>query len=386
LRARFGNSRVRVVACILAALFAVLFVALIGRCVVLPRLAAEDVVRARLSEVARSAIGREIEFTTLEFELFPPSVIAIGAVVGNEAMPLARVERIKLTPALAPLLAGVLLIDSATLEGAEIHLVRTRSEIAFADAGFVATTRAVDANRTGRSDLAVRGLSLSGARITLEDRSVDPPIFWTLRDVDASAFTKALDSRVRFDLDAEFAAGGRLVGTGEVAADGELQLSFEFEAVTIATARPYFAADSDVGGLLTGSLRVKGSVDNPEFELTATLREANLQLGEIELHGTLGVAASIRDVLDAPSGLVELDATEAELGYAGFFNKAPGTPARVFGQVTTSAEGLLAIDAWNFAMQDLEGRAPAGIRDRFELAGRRPKSVSSSRESPPDPH
>ena len=65
-------------------------------------------------------------------------------------------------------------------------------------------------------------------------------------------------------------------------------------------------------------------VHTPAIELTATLRDANLQLGEIALRGTLGVAVGIRDVLDAPSGLAELDATEAELGYANFFTKAPG--------------------------------------------------------------
>jgi hypothetical protein len=371
---------VRVVVSICAALLALLFVALIGMCVVLPRVAGEDVVRVRLSEAARSAIGRGIEFTALEFELFPPSVIAIDAVVGEPSMPLARAERIKLTPALAPLLTGVLLIDSAIIEGAEIHLVRNRSGIAFADAGFVAT------DRVARSGLAVRGLSLLSAIITLEDRSVDPPVRWILRGVEASAFAESLDSPVRLDLAGECAPAGRMVGTGQVAADGQLQLEFEFEAVKIATARPYFAADSEVGGLLTGSLRVDGSIDSPAIELTATLREANLQLGEIALRGTLEVEASIRDLLDAPNGLVELDATEAELGYAGFFTKAPGTPARVVGQVTTGAEGSLAIDAWEFVMQDLEGHVRVGTRDRLRLAHRKPESGFSTRQNAPDHH
>jgi uncharacterized protein involved in outer membrane biogenesis len=373
LRASFGNSRVRVIARICAALLALFFVAAIVLYVVVPRFVGEDVVRVRLSDATRSAIGRGIEFTTLKFEWFPPAVIGIGAVVGDEAMPLARAERIKLTPALASLLAGVLLIDSATVEGATIRLVRNRSQIAFADAGSVETNEAVAINRDARPDLALRGVSLSGAVITLEDRTVDPALVWMLRGVDASAFAEAVGSPIRIDLAGEIAPAGRLAGDGVVALDGELELEFEFESVAIATARPYFAADGDVGGLLTGSIRVSGNIESPAIELTATLREANLQLGEIALRGNLEVDASIRNVLDAPKGLVELDATEAELGYAGFFTKAPGTPARVVGKVTTGGGGSLAIDVWEFVMRDLDGQVRVGADNRFPLAHRRPE-------------
>jgi hypothetical protein len=122
--------------------------------------------------------------------------------------------------------------------------------------------------------------------------------------------------------------------------------------------------------LLTGSLRVDGSIESPAIKLTATLRDADLQLGEIALRGTLEVEASIRDLRVAPRGLVDLDATEAELGYAGFFTKTPGIPARVTGQVTTGAEGLLAIDTWEFVMQGLDGQVRVGSRDRSRLAYR----------------
>ncbi len=353
----------RVVARVGDALFLLLFVAVIGLRVVLPRVAGEDVVRARLSEATKPAIGRGVEFTALKFELFPPSVIVIGAVVGDEAMPLARADRIELTLAFAPLLAGILLIDSVIIEGAEIHLVRTQSGIAFVGA------ETAESNRAVRSDLAVRGLSLSGAEITLEDRTVHPALLWVLRDVAVRVFAEALGSPIVFDLAGEFASGGQLFGNGEVGVDGELKLELGFEAVAIATARPYFAADYEVGGLLTGSIRANGSVDSPAIELTATLREASLQLGDIALRGTLEIDASIRDALGAPNGFVELDATEAELRYAGFFTKAPGSPARVVGQVTTSAEGALAMDAWEFVMQDLDGHVQVEADDRFRLAG-----------------
>ena len=371
----------RIVAQIFAALFALLFVALMGLYVVIPRVVGEDFVRKQLSVAVESAIGRGVQFSALGFELFPPSLIAIGAVVGNAAMPLGRADRVELTPALAPLLVGVILIDSASVDGAEIDLVRTSSEIAFADATPIETNKTTQANRVARSDLAVRGLSLSGAKIRLEDRTVDPPLLWTLEKVRAGVFAEAPGAPIRFDLDAELAPGSRLTGNGCVAADGELESEFAFEAVNIATASPYFSADSGVAGWLTGSIRVNGRFDRPAIELTATLRDADLRLGEIALRGTLEIDATVRDVLGAPNGLVELDATAAELGYAGFFSKAPGTPARVVGRVTTDAGGSLAIDAWEFVMQDLDEQVRVEPGNSSRLAGRRPELGSGARKS-----
>jgi len=361
---RFANRGARLAAGICVALIALLFIALIGLCVLLPRVAGEGVVGARLSEVTRSTIGREIEFRSLELKLFPPSVIAIGALIGDPSLPVASAERIELKPALAPMLAGLFVIDSAIVEGASIHLVRTPGEIALANAQIAST------QRTARSDLAVRGLSLSGATITLDDRSIDPAAVWTLRDVTARVVAEALGSKVRFDLAGVLSPKGRLVGKGELAADGALQFEIGFDALSIDAARPYFAAGSDVEGSLTGSLRVAGTIDRPTIELDATLRDARLRLGEIALRGTLDVEARIRDLRGAAQGVVELDATHAELGYAGVFTKAPGTPARVIGEVTTGAAGSLAIEAWKFVMQDLDGHVRAEPRDRFRVADR----------------
>jgi len=348
------------------ALLALLLIALVGICVVVPRITGKQWVRARLSEATQATLGRGIEIASLEFALFPPSVIASGALIGSPSMPLVRAERIRLTPAIAPMLVGAFVIDSATLEGATIHLVRAPEEITSADAEIAAVDRAA------RSDLAVRGVSMSGATITLEDRSVAPPAVWTLRDVSARAVAEALGSPIRFDLAGTSSPTGRVVGKGEAAADGALQLEFGFEAVSIRAATPYFAAGSDVDGSLTGSLHVDGSVDRPAIALEATLRESRLRLGEIALRGTLHVDATIRDLRGAPHGVVEIDATEAELGYAGAFTKAPGIPARVVGQVTAGKAGTLAIESWKFEMHDLDGQVRLGPRLRRALAGRPP--------------
>lgn len=364
---RFAHRGARLAAGICAALIALLFIALIGICVLLPRVAGEQVVGARLSELTQSTIGRGVEFRSLEIELFPPSVIAIGALVGDRSTPVASAERIELKPALAPLLAGVFVIDSAIVEGAIVHLVRTPREIALANAQIGSAARAA------RSDLAVRVLSLSGATITLEDRSIEPAAVWTLRDVTASVVAEVFGSQVRLELAGALPPTGRLVGKGEVAADGALQIELGFDALSIVAARPYFAAGSEVEGSLTGSLRVDGSIDRPAIELEATLRDARLRLGDIALRGNLDVEARIRDLRGAAQGIVELDATEAELGYAGVFTKAPGTSARVIGEVSTDPRGSLAIEAWRFVMQDLDGHVRAEPRDHFRLADRGPR-------------
>jgi hypothetical protein len=76
-----GNSRVRVVARICAALLALFFVVAIGLFVVLPRFCGEGVARVHLSEAAISAIGCEIEITTLVWRKGGPN----RAVASEEA-------------------------------------------------------------------------------------------------------------------------------------------------------------------------------------------------------------------------------------------------------------------------------------------------------------
>ncbi len=64
------------------------------------------------------------------------------------------------------------------------------------------------------------------------------------------------------------------------------------------------------------------------------------------------------------AGRVEIDATAAELRYAQFFTKPPETPARVTGRLVERADGSLEIDAWEFAMQDLDAQIQPGAAAR----------------------
>ncbi len=102
--------------------------------------------------------------------------------------------------------------------------------------------------------------------------------------------------------------------------------------------------------------------------MDATLRDARLQLGDIALRGSLDIDATIDDAWSAPHGRVALDATLAELAYAEFFTKPPGTAATVVGLITTSRDGSPAIETWEFVMEDLDGHVRIRFGDRFQFA------------------
>jgi hypothetical protein len=359
---------VRVAARIGAALLVLLLVAIVGTGWAVTRLIGAGGIQARLSEIAVSELGREIGFSDFEVALFPPSVSAINAVIGDASAPLARAERVDLIPILAPFLAGIFAIDSVSVEGFEIDLVRASNKISFADSVGEASVSTKHSDQTDRSDWVVRDLSFSNAMISLEDRTVTPPLVWVLREIDARARTEVIRGEVRLDLSGKFASGGQIAGGGTLGFGGGLDFDFEFESVAIAPAKPYFRSDAEVGGLMAGTIRLRESIEDPKLELSGTLREARIQLGEIALRGSFGLEATIESFASAPRGVVSIDATRAELRYANFFTKPPGTPAQVVGELSLQPDGSIAIEAWKFVMQDLDGQAQAGPGTRTRIA------------------
>jgi hypothetical protein len=218
------------------------------------------------------------------------------------------------------------------------------------------------------TNIVLRSLLLRNATVTLDDRSVRPPVQWQLRDVEASAVAEILDTAVHLELAGEIATGGLVAASGDFTLGGEIDVELQFESLAIANARPYFASRSKVRGMLTGSVRASGNSADPKFELDATLRDAHLQLGDISLRGVVEVDGTIDDAWSAPHGRIELDATQAELSYAQFFTKPRGTPATVVGIISSNSDGSPAIEAWKFTMEDLDGQVRNPSRDRVPLA------------------
>ncbi len=345
-----------------------------------PRIVGRAAIREQISDLAAPALGRRPEFRELGYRLFPPSLVMKDVVPVAGADSSARPQRIELRIALPPLLVGMVVIDAALVDDAHFFGVRNAG-------GF-----RLEGSHSGRehpadtTNIALRSLLLRNATVTLDDRSVRPPVQWQLRDVEASAVADILDMAVRLELAGEFATGGLVTASGDFTLGGEIDVELQFESLAIANARPYFAFRSKVRGLLTGSVRASGNSADPRFELDATLRDARLQLGDISLRGVLEIDGTVDDAWSAPHGRIELDATHAELSYAQFFTKPRGTPATVVGIISSNNDGSPAIETWKFTMEDLDGQVSNPSRDRVPLAavgGPTRKAPDSARHRSP---
>ncbi len=336
---------------VLARIVGVAVLLLVGTvALVLPRIVDRAAIREQISDLAAPALGRRPEFRELGYRLFPPSLVMKDVVPVAGADSSARPQRIELRIALPPLLVGMVVIDAALVDDAHFFGVRNaggfRWDGSYAGRGHPADT----------TNISLRSLLLRNATVTLDDRSVRPPVQWQLRGVEASAVAEILDRAVRLELAGEIATGGRVAASGDFTLGGEIDVELQFESLAIDNAGPYFASRSKIRGMLTGSVRGSGNSADPKFELDATLRDAHLQLGDISLRGVLEVDGTIDDAWSAPHGRIELDATQAEVSYAQFFTKPRGTPATVVGIIRSNSDGSPAIEAWKFTMEDLEGQ------------------------------
>lgn len=320
-----------------------------------------EVARTALAAAASTALGGSLRFDVLDASLLPPSIVLSGVELEGGV---ARAERVELELAALPLLAGIVSIDSAVGEDVRLRLIRTAHGIGFGErdrpgrdaAGTRERTESDSAREESRFGL--RTLVLRGA-IELEDRTVSPPLIWALRDVEAVAHVTAAEVPISVELRGELASGGRVRAHGEVDWRREIALEVEVDSLALAAAAPYFESGSVVHGLASGSLLVKGAPMHPSIEAHFGLQEARLQLGEIRLRGEVAVDAWIEDALRAPSGRVVLDVTRAQLQYAGFFTKPPGTPASVRARIEREG-GASMLSGWKFVMEDLDGRLPGG--------------------------
>jgi hypothetical protein len=342
---------VRVLARVALAGALLVAVAVLALSLALPRIASSPTVRSDLADAATSALGYRVVFDELELRLFPPTFVMGRAQlfdpVDRDVDAFARAERIELTLALTPLLAGMVLIDSAVVEGGRLEVVRTDRGLQFPRSASL---------ESDAINIMVRDVELRNAEVVLVDRSVVPPLIWELREVWAHVFGEVLDSRVRVELTGALASGGQLSVQGSWRLAGEVDLEMKFDAMAIHAAEPYFESGPPVEGLLTGSIRANGPLENLNVTVEATCREARFRLGEVALDGTLEVAARIDDAWAAAHGQIDLDATQAELTYAQFFTKPPGKAAHVTATLSHDSADALSIDAWKFVMQDLDAR------------------------------
>ena len=84
--------------------------------------------------------------------------------------------------------------------------------------------------------------------------------------------------------------------------------------------------------------------------------DAALQAGSLELRGPVAVRATLFGPLLAPVGSFELDATAADLHYAGVYDKRPGQGAVVTGHLVESDTGATDLGQLRVTLRDFEAR------------------------------
>ncbi|MDJ0869139.1 MAG: DUF748 domain-containing protein [Myxococcota bacterium] len=340
-----------------------------------------EAVGGQLRAAARAATGREVGWDGLSFAVFPPRLVVEHPTVRASAESeeaLARAERVALQIELLPLLARALVVDSLVLEGVEVSLVRT-------DDGIELPLRpgdsdAADPGGAAGFALAVRELRLSDSVLRLEDRTVDPPARWELRELNASARGSSLDAPLDLELSAALASGGRAKLSGTLTLDGPvIDLDVGLEAFDLAPVTPYLGDDVRLAGRVAGSAKVRGPVDALEaIDLDLDIEESDLAMDQVAVRGRVTMAARLRGALAAPEGDFEIDATRASLDYGGAFHKEPGRPATAKGRLVPTREGKLGVDDVHVKIDNLDGRASleTGRRlvfrldaDPFDVAG-----------------
>ncbi|MGI9430946.1 MAG: AsmA-like C-terminal region-containing protein [Myxococcota bacterium] len=262
----------------LLAFGAAFLLVLLALVVVLPRVAASDAVRGRLSDAVSDAARLPFRYTALEAGLFPVRLELIGAELGHEgAEPAARAERVELRIALLPLLRRTVLVDALVVEGASAHVIRRDRKFELRGA-VPEEVKPPNPDRTDEpkpeSDgfvFAVRSASVAETRLTLEDD-------------DGSRFSAG-------PLSADFSLGGSLdTPTGPFTLDlGDAAVNYRpTDSETDALAKA-----PGVPARLAGQLSLA-----PDG--TASISDLSLALADLAATGTVRVEDRAKVTLDAP--------------------------------------------------------------------------------------
>ncbi len=369
---------------IFAVVAALLVVAVVALALTLPSLVGSEEVRARITEAARDATGRDFAYAELDVGVLPPRLVVTEARLSGaapEADPTVEGANLQLRLSLMPLLARSVVVDSLVLEGATLRLVRTKDGIELPqpeEAAAEAEPGEAAAEDEAAMALAVRRVSLRKLRLVLEDRAVSPPVTWDLGDLEAEVEGSALDAPLDVRAAAKLASGGALSVQGTVTAGGPLDLETRLDALDLTPLAPYLGEGRKVGGLLSGSVRVRGeSTSNPGVVLDLKLADADVAVDEIALRGAASIAADLTQI-EAPAGSFEIDATQADLRYGEGFQKPAGTSATLQGRIQAAEDGSLVFEETKLRLKNFDGRVrvetgtPTRLRldaPAFELEG-----------------
>jgi len=346
----------------LSALAALLLIAaLVFVALILPGLVESDEFRERVGRAAEDALGREIHYGAIAFVPFPPTVVVdefvvAGATAGSS--PLLEGGRLELRATVLPLLARTLVVDSLSLQGGRLHLVRTREGVELparepAGEGVAMTER--DDVVVG-FELAVASAEIEAVEIVLEDRSVSPFVMLELQGMTARLRGRAADELIELEFDFALASGGTVSGLGNTTRDGVVGLELKLSDVELAPLRAYVGTGSTLSGRLSGVITAVGPAEDLEtLRVDANLTDGRFELDDMEISGSVKGVADLYGSVVAPRGTFDIDATDAEVRYGGMFTKPPGDAASLQGKLVDAADGSTAVDDIRFKIQNFKG-------------------------------
>ncbi len=366
----------RVLRIVLIALVALFVVALGAVAIFLPRIADRPEVRERIVSEARAATGRELSYEGIGVGLLPPRLeMRAPVLAGEEGDAPISADRIGLRIAWLPLLARKLVIESVEVEGPALILLRTAD-------GFVLPFSPPEEEEEAPEprgpreeepesegfDLLLRGIRISDATLTIEDRMLEPAASLVVHDLSATLQGASLSTAVDFDLAAKLAETGRLAIQGHRASGGDLQLSLQLAALSLASLEPWIGDDDLVGNL---ELDVTAEMQRDVFDsldVKARLTDATLEFGDVVVTGVLPVVASLAGPADRLAGPVDLDLADVELSIDETFRKPRGMPGRLAGRLIQEGDARtlqeLVIELHNLKAT---GRASLGERREIKL-------------------
>ncbi len=348
---------------------------------VLPRLIDGPRLLALVGGPGATDLAHRLAFVRLSTGLWPPRIVLDGPRLDPEPLSsgsglgLIRAQRAELTLSPLALLRGTLRAQALRIDGLELRfeleaLQRRSSPIFYPLASFARSPSELRSDAVeGPAAVATRAsglaawfamprLTLRDAMVTLEDAAVTPPARWRLYALRLQMQRDPAGRRSVFEADGRIGAAGVVRATGEVSREGAIDVRIVLESLDAASLAPFFDSLTELEGVLSGSIEMRGRGDRLErLQSELTLEDASVGIEEIHLRGRLTMSLELvgapRDPSHPPSaaaatGRFEIDAGEAELTYAQQYRKKVGQPATLTGQFGEAGFRLTRVSIVNF--------------------------------------
>jgi len=360
---------------ILAAAVLVVVVLAIAGAIFLPDLLESEAVRDRIRTAAQDALDREIDYSELTIGLLPPSLVAKGVTVSGPSSkepPLLAAGDVSFRVALLPLLARTVVVDSLVVDGAKVHLIRTAEGLVLPGADTTdskAGGEEVSTEAAGSGapvEIAVSRVDLRDCAIVVDDRAVKPATRWEASELQLEARGKGLEDPIDFDLSFVLASGGRVQAAGNVALGGDLDVRADLRDLALAPFLAYVDAGPELGGVLTGTVRARGPLDDlSDLQADLDVADGRFVLDDVSVAGPVSIEADVKGGVASPTGTFAVDATRARIEYGTSFVKTPGETATISGKIASTGDGRLAFDDVQTQVRNFRSTARIETGDRI---------------------